>query len=66
MHILIELKKKCNNSLLFSACCLNSDNLYGTWVVFIMECESDNTDMEGTPCIEWRYVSGIRTNRLNR
>jgi len=43
---------------------LHSDNLYGPWFVFITECEFDNTDMEGTPTIEWRYVSGFRTHRL--
>ena len=31
--------------------------------MFIMECEFDNTDMEGTPYIEWRPVSGVRTQR---
>ena len=35
----------------------HSDNLYGLWFVFIMECEFDNTEMEWTPSIEWRYVS---------
>jgi hypothetical protein len=54
---------KCDNSLLFWACCLHSDNLYVPWFVFITECEFDNTDMEGTLYIEWRHVSGVRTHR---
>ena len=29
--------------------------------MFITECEFDNTDMEGTPYIEWRHVSGVPT-----
>jgi len=27
-----------------------------------MECEFDNTDIEGTAFIEWRHVSGIHTH----
>ena len=54
---------KCNNSLLFWSCCFHSDNLYGPWFVFIMECEFDNIDMEWTPYIEWQHVSGDRTHR---
>ena len=25
--------------------------------MLITECEFDNTDMEGTPSVEWRHVS---------
>jgi len=39
---------KYDNSLLFWACCFLSDNLLRPWIVFSMECEFDNTDMEGT------------------
>jgi len=28
-----------------------------------MECEFDNTDMEGTPSFKWNYVSDLRTHR---
>ena len=31
--------------------------------MFIMECEFDNTDLEGTSYIEWRHVSGVPTHR---
>jgi hypothetical protein len=51
------------NSLLFSVCCFHFDNLYGPWLVFITECEFDNTDIVGTPSIEWRHVSGVGTHR---
>jgi hypothetical protein len=54
---------KCDNCLLFWECCLHSDNLYGPLLVFIRECEFDNTDMEWTAYIECRHVSGVRTHR---
>jgi len=28
-----------------------------------MKCEFDNTDIEGTPSVECRHVSGVRTHR---
>jgi hypothetical protein len=45
------------------ACFFHSDNLYGPRFVFIMECEFDSTDIEGTACIELRHVSGFLTHR---
>ena len=31
--------------------------------MFITECESDNTDLEGSASVEWRHVSGVHTLR---
>ena len=64
MYVLIQVTStQCDNILLFWACCWHSDNLYGPWFVINMEYEFDNTVIEGTACIEWRHVSGVRTHR---
>jgi len=31
--------------------------------VFVTEFEFNNTDMKGTPSIEWWHVSGVGTHR---
>jgi hypothetical protein len=31
--------------------------------VFITECDFDNTDIEGTACIEWRLESVVLTHQ---
>jgi len=53
---------------LTTICCFervffNSYNLYEPWFVFITECEFGIQDMEWTPSIEWRRVSGLLTHR---
>jgi hypothetical protein len=50
-----------------TACCLDlvfhSDNLKELWLVFITECEFDNTRIMVTPSIERRLVEGVCTHR---
>ena len=50
------------SKVLFLACCFSSDNLCGSWLVFIRECGFDNRENEGN-AIEWRNISGLRENR---
>jgi len=40
-----------------------SDFFYGLWLLFITECEFDNSDIIATVSIEWGLVSGVRTHR---
>ena len=63
MYILIQVARhKCDNCLfcervvyILIICMDNSS--------FLTDCESDNTDTEGTHSIAWRHVSGIHTHR---
>jgi len=59
MYVLIQFTRThvWQKSVVLSVFFWHSDNLYGLWFVFITECEFDNTEMEWTPSIAWRYVS---------
>ena len=51
----------------FSFVCVVSflKNLYGPCFAFITKCVFDNTDMDGTPCIEWCYLSDKQKYKQN-
>jgi hypothetical protein len=58
--------KSHQDKIVTTVCCfgrvfIKSDNLYGTWFVFITECDFGNTDLKGSSFMEWRHVSGVHT-----